>query len=86
MKTILDFFKSKDIFGSSVTLRYGSWEKRNVSGDLKHKSVIGGIISILSNILIYGIFLYFCLLMFNYDANKYSSYVVPPNWKELSIE
>jgi hypothetical protein len=81
MKTIKDFVKNKDIFGSSVTLRYGSWERKNVSGDLKHKSVFGGIISIFSNFLIYGIFLYFLLLMVDYDSNKYSSYVVPPNWE-----
>ena len=49
MKSIKDFVKNKDIFGSSVTLRYGSWERKNVSGDLKHKSVFGGIISIFSN-------------------------------------
>ena len=86
MKTISYFLKSKDIFGSSVALRYGSWEKKNVNGDLKHKSVCGGIISIFSNILIYGIFLYFCLIMLDYDANKYSSYIVPPDWDVLSHE
>ena len=67
-----------------MTLRYGSWESKNLSGDLKHKSVCGGIISIFSNILIYGIFIYFGTIMFNYNANKYSSFVVPPDWNTLS--
>lgn len=67
-----------------MTLRYGSWERKNLSGDLKHKSTCGGMISIFSSILIYGIFIYFGSIMFNYEANNYSSYVVPPDWHKIS--
>jgi len=67
-------------------LRYGSWERKNLDGDLKHKSIFGGVITIFSTILTYAIFIYFFLIMINYDANKYSSFVVPPNWKKLSKE
>ena len=71
---ISDYFKRQDIFGSAVTLRYGSWTRKESSGDEKHKSLFGGIISILSNSFIYGIFIYFFYLMVTYDNNKFTSY------------
>jgi hypothetical protein len=76
MSFIVEFFKNQDMFGSAVTLRYGSWTRKESSGDEKHKSLFGGIISMLSNTFIYGIFIYFFIRMVTYDNNRFTSYTI----------
>jgi len=61
MTCIAEFFKNQDMFGSTVALRYGSWTRKESSGDEKHKSLFGGIITILCHLFISGILTYFFL-------------------------
>ena len=76
MQYILQFLKNQDMFGSEVTLRYGSWTRKESTGDEKHKSLFGGLISILSNSFIYGIFIFYFMQMLTYENNRFSSYAV----------
>ena len=84
MKRIAEFLKNHDKFGSAVTLRYGSWTRKESTGDEKHKSFLGGIISILSDFFVYGAFTFFFVKMITYDNNKITTYTIQPDWNELS--
>ena len=86
MKRIAEFLKKHDKFGSAVTLRYGSWTRKESTGDEKHKSLFGGIISILSDLFVYGTFTFFFVKMITYDNNKITAYNVQPDWNRLSEE
>ena len=59
LKKILSFIRSLDYFGYSIKLHFGTYLDKDEVGDSKHKTLVGGTISIVVNaIMLYFVFLF----------------------------
>ena len=77
------YIKSFDAYGANVGLHFGQWIDRSKGRPTTFNTMIGGFISIISQVLFWASFVYYLQVMFNYGNNNITNESISPDWELL---
>ena len=77
----LSNLKGFDYFGHNTSLKFGSWQDRKSTSDSIHKTIFGGLISLLLRAVFILALYYFCEKMFCYQGSKTSEQDIDIKWQ-----